>query len=663
MSELKYESLSEADRDASRSNVPCAHTQLQLEGRKRVTFSQFESFSDSCRFCRLYRDSALALAKGDVPSLFKPESMNEAEENLFLQDLVIFYNAYQRLIFHISGQDHPVTIFRDTDMERDFTVQGRRFPEGFRVGRHTNSKMTFTFARKWLSECLTRHTCSKPSSEAVPLPGRLLQVQGSANDSIRLVETQGSECPYVALSHRWGDPRLKQLKTTTRTMQSHMDQIPWHDLPATFRDAVTVCRSMDVVYLWIDSLCILQAFEDITPDEREATEHDFAQENSIMARTYQNSHFTISADISTHMDSGMFSQLPLDDHAIEVMADDGKPASLYIGQEVNHYRDETPCIETRGWTLQEFLLPPRVLHFGEFDVEWRCKQRLTCECGDLDRERSKQVAWHRHHFMEKATEAPPTDHEGALRWWEVVVHQYTSRQLTNPSDKLPALSGLAQLRKRVKGGVYLAGLWKDSILHDLCWYHTLNYNVATSGGVSRRPPNYRAPSWSWASVDTDSGCSWWWTGVIGLHPISPEAEPKPACTILGSACEPKTSDPTGEVRSGFLDIKVALIPVEICADPDQEVVWTVHNIGISLDLEFFKPDCELEEDGLSLGGSVYCAPIAETAGFTRTGERNPWPLLRFVSEAMVLAHGEAYDSIKTKTNKSTLAGALRLWKR
>ncbi|KAK6853658.1 hypothetical protein PG995_010470 [Apiospora arundinis] len=610
MSELEYESLSEADGDASRSNVPCAHT--QLEDRKRVTFSQFESFSDSCRFCRLYRDLTLALAKGHVPSLFKPESMNEAEGKILFQGLVIFYNTFQEPIFHISGQDHPVTIFRDTDVERDFTVQGERIPEGFRVGRHTNSKMTFTHARKWLSECLTHHTCSRPSSEAVPLPGRLLQIQGSANDSIRLVKTQGSECPYVALSHCWGDPGLKQLKTTTRTLQSHMEQIPWHDLPATFQDAVTVCRSMDVEYLWIDSLCILQAFEDITDNELKATEYDFAQENSIMARTYQNSHFTISADISTHMDSGMFSQLPVDDHAIEVIADDGKPASLYIRQGVNHYREKTPGIETRGWTLQEFLLPPRVLHFGKFDIEWRCKQRLTCECGRLDRERTKQMGWHRHHYMEKATKTPPKDHEGALRWWEDVVHQYTSRQLTNPSDKLPALSGLAQLRKRVKGGVYLAGLWKDSILHDLCWYHTINYNVATSGGVGRRPRSYRAPSWSWASVDTDSGCSWWWTGAISLHPIFPNGEPKPACTILESACEPKTSDLTGEVLSGFLDIKVALIPVEICADPDENFVLTVHNIGISLNLESFQPDCELEEDGLSLGDRLYCAPIAET---------------------------------------------------
>ncbi|KAF4334924.1 hypothetical protein FBEOM_11220 [Fusarium beomiforme] len=435
-------------------------------------------------------------------------------------------------------------------------------------------------------------------------------VEGHLKDSIKLIETQGHEYPYVSLSHRWGDPRHKQLKTTTRTVGSHMEKIDWNDLPATFQDAVVVCRSMEVKYIWIDSLCILQSFEEITPDELEVTRHDFAQENSTMARTYQNSHFTISADLSAHMDSGIFSKYPVDEYVKEVTADDGNRALLYIRQPINHYQDEVPSLETRGWTLQEFLLPPRVLHFGVFDIEWRCKTRLTCECGHLDREERKQSEWHRHHFIEDAAKPPPNDAQGALEWWETVVHHYTSRQLTNAADKLPALSGLAQQRKQVRDGVYLAGLWQESLLHDLCWYHVSNYNVATSGGVGHRPAHYRAPSWSWASLDTDSGCSWWWPGVIGLHSIQLIEEPKQACVILGSSCEPATTDLTGEVRSGYLDIKAVLAAAEICRDPKDRVLWTIHKLERSLTLRFFKPDCELEDVALAFGDRVFCAPIA-----------------------------------------------------
>jgi hypothetical protein len=95
-------------------------------------------------------------------------------------------------------------------------------------------------------------------------------VEGALDDPVRLIETRGDELPYVCLSHRWGDPRHKQLQTTAQTVKSHMKKIKWVDLPATFRD----------------SLCILQSFAEITPDELEVARQDFAQENSTMARTY-----------------------------------------------------------------------------------------------------------------------------------------------------------------------------------------------------------------------------------------------------------------------------------------------------------------------------------------------------------------------------------------
>lgn len=167
---------------------------------------------------------------------------------------------------------------------------------------------------------------------------------------------------------------------------------------------------------------------------------------------------------------------------------------------------------------------------------------------------------------------------------------------------------MAQLRKEARGGIYLAGLWQDSLIHDLCWFHTLDYNVATSGGVGRRPVDYRAPSWSWASLDTDSRCSFWWSGMIVIHPVFPWAEPRQVCTIFESFCQPKAADTTGEVQFGILDI-----PATICRDTRQEVAWTITNVETDLELSFFKPDCELENDGLSIGAEVYCVPIAQAS--------------------------------------------------
>lgn len=559
-------------------------------------------------------DIILAVVTGSLPSVFQGPR-NEAEKDLILERLNLSYevNMPKDLCFNILENNIDIDIFRDGDdhKSRDFTVQGRRFPEGFRIRPYTNSAESFVKARKWLHECLTSHNCLAPSSTSIHLPKRLLDVRGSAKDPIRLVETQGDEYPYACLSHRWGSPKHKRLVSTTRTIQDHMAEIKWDDLPATFQDFVTICRNMAVSYCWIDTLCILQSDDGLTDDEVRATRLDFAQENSIMASTYYNSHFTVSADLSTNMDSGIFSKSRIDDHRVDVTDDAGGNAAIYFRQTTNHHGEKIPDLETRGWTFQEFSLPRRLLHFGPFDIEWRCANLHTCECGQLDRVRTSQSHWHRHHHLAEVAEPVPHDLSGALRWWESVVHHYTERELTNPSDKLPALSGLAQLRKESRDGMYLAGLWQDSLIHDLCWYHTLNYNVATSGGLGRRPVDYRAPSWSWASLDTDSRCSFWWSGQISIHPKFPWAEPRQACTIFESFCRPRTADTTGEVQYGFLDIGVLLIPATVCLDSREEVAWTITDIKTDLQLDFFKPDCELENDGLSLGAQVYCAPIAE----------------------------------------------------
>lgn len=597
----------------------CAHMMQYGYYSDSITFAQIQSSAASCRICHLYMDIILAVVTGFLPSVFQGPR-NEAEEELILECLVLSrtLKGPNHLCFNVLEINVDIEFFRDGDVDggRDFTIQGEQIYESFRIGPQTISEASFAKARRWLHECVTSHRCLELSLTSIQLPKRLVDVRGSAKDPVRLIETRGDEYPYACLSHRWGSPEHKRLISTTRTIRDHMSKITWDDLPATFRDAVTICRSMEVSYCWIDSLCILQNEDCLTDDEVEATRLDFARENSVMAKTYYNSHFTISADLSTHMDSGIFSKQRIDDHRIEVTDDDGDSAAIYFRRFIHHFEHEIPDLETRGWTFQEFALPRRMLHFGAFDIEWRCINRHTCECGQLDTRRNKKFLWHHHHDLAKVATPVPHGLKGALRWWQTVVGHYTNRKLTNASDKLPALSGLAQLRKEARGGIYLAGLWQDSLIHDLCWFHTLGSIQITSGGTGRRPVDYRAPSWSWASLDTSLRCKFWWSG-IAIHPAFSWAEPRQACTIFESICRPKTADTTGEVQFGFLDIGVVLIPATICLDPGQKVAWTITNIETDLELSFFNPDCELENDGLSDEGQVYCAPIAEAA--TGTG--------------------------------------------
>jgi hypothetical protein len=49
-----------------------------------------------------------------------------------------------------------------------------------------------------------------------------------------------------------------------------MDGIPWHDLSKTVQDAMRITFAMDIHFIWVDSLCIIQ--DDDQDWEREVSQ-------------------------------------------------------------------------------------------------------------------------------------------------------------------------------------------------------------------------------------------------------------------------------------------------------------------------------------------------------------------------------------------------------
>jgi hypothetical protein len=96
------------------------------------------------------------------------------------------------------------------------------------------------------------------------------------------------------------------------------------------------------------------------------------------------------------------------------------------------------------------------------------------------------------------------------KWLEVVWTYYNYHHLTYPSDKLPALAGVAsEFRKSIGGDTYLAGIWRDDFPRGLLW-HMCTEKIGLPGlaecgifpddtGPVLQPD--RAPSWSWARWD------------------------------------------------------------------------------------------------------------------------------------------------------------------
>ena len=83
--------------------------------------------------------------------------------------------------------------------------------------------------------------------------------------------------------------------------------------------------------------------------------------------------------------------------------------------------------------------------------------------------------------------------------WRSIVLDYTSRSLTLEKDKLAAIAGLASVIQSKTYIQYIAGMWnfRFFIEYDLCW----RVSERADHQLPIRPSKYRAPTWSWASVE------------------------------------------------------------------------------------------------------------------------------------------------------------------
>ncbi|KAK1782229.1 hypothetical protein QBC45DRAFT_308149, partial [Copromyces sp. CBS 386.78] len=81
--------------------------------------------------------------------------------------------------------------------------------------------------------------------------------------------------------------------------------------------------------------------------------------------------------------------------------------------------------------------------------------------------------------------------------WYAQIRVYSNRDITEKKDRLIASTGIAQRYAQDREcslDDYLAGIWPQEFPQSLCF-------LSTRGKPSYRPDEYRAPFWSWASVE------------------------------------------------------------------------------------------------------------------------------------------------------------------
>jgi hypothetical protein len=137
-----------------------------------------------------------------------------------------------------------------------------------------------------------------------------------------------------------------------------------------------------------------------------------------------------------------------------------------------HYNRELPphwqseyepgTLASRAWCLQENVLSRRLLHYSATEMSWQCLEAMTCECTPVFKKclRNEQPGY----IMSNGDRNENWFwSEGAEATWGCYVLESTSRKLSNSTDRLPVLSGLAEMRNRVQPDSYYAGIWKTDL--------------------------------------------------------------------------------------------------------------------------------------------------------------------------------------------------------
>ncbi|KAE8361379.1 heterokaryon incompatibility protein-domain-containing protein [Aspergillus caelatus] len=401
----------------------------------------------------------------------------------------------------------------------------------------TRSDDSFKFIEHCLQECLGNHNCSismfrsrrhatfrtttvndglepKRPNDMVETGGplRLVDVRAFCGDhnydiecghNVRLVENL-PVCPrYMTLSHCWGQKLDTNAITTRGNLSSRMKGIKLDDLPANFRDAISITRRLGIQYLWIDALCIIQD-----------SQADWAQESMKMGYIYDGSYLTVAASASEDSTGGCYRSTGIRQDKlgggslIEIInrltVASGQPSTLIFWapnlSEDDPLREPAPLIgcalSQRGWVFQERILSPRTIHFTNSQLVWECRELYEMEdrLPFVTAQGTLSLAMNREISPDRIRQI----------WYDWLIgFGYSSRKFTMMEDRLIAIAGIARSLHERTGVPYIAGLWTNNLGFGLGWLEKPKHRTQYHSQPSNKFNSRRRPTWTWASTDQE----------------------------------------------------------------------------------------------------------------------------------------------------------------
>lgn len=431
---------------------------------------------------------------------------------------------------------------------------------GRTIARSAESEQAFSVINSWMDSCINDHHLQCADASQPPLlPTRVIDVSPVGLD-VGLVCLRDNQnkvdraARYVALSHCWG--KCIPFATTTENLEGRKREVRIEDMSRVFQEAVFITRRLGIRYLWIDTLCIVQ-------NDR----HDWEVEAGRMAKVYMDAFVVIGASNSNADDQGFLGPRahpgsinwtkPLHSGRTSCLALSLLPPA---GERWTSGRDPVSSepLQSRAWCLQERYLAQRILLYGAEQLFWECRAISRAEDGDLrlgnlhNLDRLKGTA-----SIERTIFGPRPDGDSEVnyRGWYEMIEEYTQRSITHQSDRFPALSGVADAIAQTSRDIYHAGVWRKGLVEGLLWC------AMSRDGPLKKPTSYRAPSWSWASVEGPvqfivyhfiERCRWK-RGIADYEQLA---------TFMDCDVQKDGPDLYGTVSGGYLRLHAPLLPVK-----------------------------------------------------------------------------------------------------
>jgi hypothetical protein len=425
--------------------------------------------------------------------------------------------------------------------------------------------------REWVRICaFEHHTCITDGPTGTRnRPTRLIYI-GDENigEISRLVvvdQAAVEDLHYAALSYCWGASSSHRMTTTSKTFSERLGGISWDTLPPTYRDAFIITRVLQLQYIWIDSLCIIQ-------DD----EQDWRLEAAKMGDIYRHALITIGAVAANSTDDGFINRAP-PKPSIRIPFKSSRHPEIrghfyayspgVNGDQEAFFQDvELSKWNKRGWTFQERLLSRRILFFGKQMLHFECRTLRRSENYSSSLKRS--IRWH-------------DLIQNGYRWksliesWRTLVTEYSARTFTFGNDALPALSSLAQefSNAQTANGEpvrYIAGLWMRDLCEQLLWVGNKSKPLQRSNSISESA--YIAPTWSWCS---SKGVVTWLQVGVGI-----EID----CRFLDANISAAGADSMGGVTDGYLVVE-GMIKLQPLPSPESAAIDLANNRRHVFELE------------------------------------------------------------------------------